>query len=183
MKPLYQRHHRTPLKGISNTSLRRDWAGIVSIRPQHGAQASGASILDVDPSPAPLNKARASFTPLVSYIYLSARFCLAFIQNSDAMRFRAALPLIIFCLTCSLSCQREVLPRGLPADSCPHGRGRYLVEGVTMCFGCHSDLDWTVAGGPPTKYLIGAGHRYADEGAPWAASGLHSPGHEVCQPT
>src|SRR3954454_17989872 len=44
-------------------------------------------------------------------------------------------------------------------------RGEYLVNGVTPCFGCHSDVDWKNERIPDeTK---GAGHDLSDEGQNW----------------
>ena len=36
-------------------------------------------------------------------------------------------------------------------------RGRYLAEGVTQCFMCHSERDWTLPGAPPKAGRKGAG--------------------------
>lgn len=46
-------------------------------------------------------------------------------------------------------------------------RGKYLVEGVTRCFGCHSDPDWSKPGAPPIAGREAAGHIWADQDLPW----------------
>jgi cytochrome c len=46
-------------------------------------------------------------------------------------------------------------------------RGKYLVDGVTGCFGCHSDADWSKPGAPPIAGREGAGHIWADQDLPW----------------
>lgn len=46
-------------------------------------------------------------------------------------------------------------------------RGKYLVDGVTGCFECHSDPDWSKPGAPPLAGREGAGHIWADQDLPW----------------
>ena len=46
-------------------------------------------------------------------------------------------------------------------------RGKYLVDGVTACFGCHSDLDWSKPGAPPVAGREGSGHIWSDQMMPW----------------
>jgi mono/diheme cytochrome c family protein len=46
-------------------------------------------------------------------------------------------------------------------------RGKYLVDGVMGCVGCHSDLDWSKPGAPPMAGREGAGHIWSDQELPW----------------
>ena len=46
-------------------------------------------------------------------------------------------------------------------------RGKYLVDGVNGCFGCHSDLDWSKPGAPPVAGHEGSGHIWSDQMMPW----------------
>lgn len=46
-------------------------------------------------------------------------------------------------------------------------QGKYLVEGVMGCFGCHTDADWSKPGAPPTAGREGSGHVFSDQGLPW----------------
>ncbi len=41
-------------------------------------------------------------------------------------------------------------------------RGKYLVNGVLQCFGCHSDLDWTKRPALPYPGKAGGGHVFDD---------------------
>ncbi len=46
-------------------------------------------------------------------------------------------------------------------------RGKYLVEGVAGCFGCHTDADWSKPGAPAMARREGSGHIWADQNLPW----------------
>jgi mono/diheme cytochrome c family protein len=46
-------------------------------------------------------------------------------------------------------------------------RGKYLVDGVAGCFGCHTDQDWSKPGAPPVAGREGSGHTWADQDLPW----------------
>lgn len=46
-------------------------------------------------------------------------------------------------------------------------RGKYLVDGVMGCFGCHTDADWSKPGAPPMAGREGSGHIFADQDLPW----------------
>jgi hypothetical protein len=46
-------------------------------------------------------------------------------------------------------------------------RGKYLVDGVMGCFGCHTDVDWSKPGAPPVAGKEGSGHAWADQDMPW----------------
>jgi mono/diheme cytochrome c family protein len=46
-------------------------------------------------------------------------------------------------------------------------RGKYLVDGVMGCFGCHTDQDWSKPGAPPVAGREGSGHIWSDQEMPW----------------
>jgi mono/diheme cytochrome c family protein len=46
-------------------------------------------------------------------------------------------------------------------------RGKYLVDGVMGCFGCHTDADWSKPGAPPIGGREGSGHVFSDQDLPW----------------
>jgi mono/diheme cytochrome c family protein len=46
-------------------------------------------------------------------------------------------------------------------------RGKYLVEDVMGCFGCHTDADWSKPGAPPIAGREGSGHIFSDQNLPW----------------
>jgi mono/diheme cytochrome c family protein len=58
-------------------------------------------------------------------------------------------------------------------------RGKYLVESVNGCFGCHSDADWTKPGAPPMAGREGSGHIWADQDMPWLVSANITPDKET----
>lgn len=58
-------------------------------------------------------------------------------------------------------------------------RGKYLVDGVTRCFGCHSDPDWSKPGAPPLAGREGAGHIWADQDQPWLVAPNITPDKET----
>ncbi|HEU5235911.1 MAG TPA: hypothetical protein VFU37_02150, partial [Pyrinomonadaceae bacterium] len=58
-------------------------------------------------------------------------------------------------------------------------RGKYLVDGVTGCFGCHSDLDWSKPGAPPIAGREGAGHIWSDQDMPWLVAPNITPDNET----
>lgn len=58
-------------------------------------------------------------------------------------------------------------------------RGKYLVDGVTGCFGCHSDPDWSKPGTPPIAGREGAGHIWADQDLPWLVAPNITPDKET----
>lgn len=49
-------------------------------------------------------------------------------------------------------------------------RGRYLVESVARCPYCHSELDWSSPGAPPTNGKALAGRVWTPYGFPWLVS-------------
>src|SRR5215813_5900665 len=58
-------------------------------------------------------------------------------------------------------------------------RGKYLVDGVTGCFGCHSDPDWSRPGAPPIAGREGAGHIWSDQDLPWLVAPNITPDKET----
>lgn len=58
-------------------------------------------------------------------------------------------------------------------------RGKYLVDAVTGCFGCHSDADWSKPGAPPITGREGAGHIWADQDMPWLVASNITPDKET----
>jgi mono/diheme cytochrome c family protein len=58
-------------------------------------------------------------------------------------------------------------------------RGRYLVEGVNGCFGCHTDQDWSKPGAPPFAGREGSGHIWADQDLPWLVAPNITPDKET----
>ncbi len=58
-------------------------------------------------------------------------------------------------------------------------RGKYLVEGVNGCFGCHTDLDWSKPGAPPLAGKEGSGHIWSDQMMPWLIAPNITPDKET----
>jgi mono/diheme cytochrome c family protein len=58
-------------------------------------------------------------------------------------------------------------------------RGRYLVEGVTHCFFCHSEIDWKTRGGPALPGTKGGGHHFVPEGLPFLVAPNITPDRET----
>src|SRR5438552_1778640 len=58
-------------------------------------------------------------------------------------------------------------------------RGKYLVDGVIGCFGCHTDLDWSKPGAPPIAGKEGSGHVWADQDQPWLIAPNITPDQET----
>jgi len=58
-------------------------------------------------------------------------------------------------------------------------RGRYLVDGVNGCFGCHTDQDWSKPGAPPVAGREGSGHVWADQDLPWLVAPNITPDKET----
>ncbi|HKP35560.1 MAG TPA: cytochrome c [Pyrinomonadaceae bacterium] len=58
-------------------------------------------------------------------------------------------------------------------------RGKYLVDSVNGCFGCHSDADWSKPGAPPKAGREGAGHSWADQNMPWLVAPNITPDKET----
>src|ERR1700704_3769554 len=58
-------------------------------------------------------------------------------------------------------------------------RGKYLVDSVMGCLGCHSDPDFSKAGAPPIPNRLGAGLRWADADLPWVIAPNITPDKET----
>ena len=63
--------------------------------------------------------------------------------------------------------KRALTDRKFEASAARLERGRYLVDGVNGCFGCHTDQDWSKPGAPPVAGREGSGHVWADQDLPW----------------
>lgn len=58
-------------------------------------------------------------------------------------------------------------------------RGKYLVDGVNGCFGCHTDQDWSKPGAPPVAGKEGSGHIWSDQEMPWLVAPNITPDKET----
>ena len=58
-------------------------------------------------------------------------------------------------------------------------RGKYLVDGVMGCLGCHTDPDWSKPGAPPVAGREGSGHIWADQNLPWLVAPNITPDKET----
>src|SRR4030095_9478485 len=58
-------------------------------------------------------------------------------------------------------------------------RGKYLVDGIIGCFGCHTDQDWSKPGAPPVAGKEGSGHVWADQDLPWLIAPNITPDKET----
>lgn len=58
-------------------------------------------------------------------------------------------------------------------------RGKYLVDSVTGCLGCHSEADLTRPGAPPIESKLGAGARWTDAEMPWLVAPNITPDKET----
>src|SRR5215467_11117552 len=63
--------------------------------------------------------------------------------------------------------KRALTGRRFEVTSARLERGRYLVDSVNGCFGCHTDQDWSKPGAPPVAGKEGSGHIWADQDLPW----------------
>ena len=75
--------------------------------------------------------------------------------------------------------KRALTDRKFEATSARLERGRYLVEGVNGCFGCHTDQDWSKPGAPPVAGREGSGHVWADQDLPWLTAPNITPDKET----
>ena len=75
--------------------------------------------------------------------------------------------------------KRAVTDRKFEATEARLLRGKYLVDAVTGCFGCHSDPDWSKPGAPPVAGREGAGHVWADQDLPWLVAPNLTPDKET----
>jgi cytochrome c553 len=58
-------------------------------------------------------------------------------------------------------------------------RGKYLVEGVNGCLGCHSEIDAKTPALPPIAGREGAGRAWTEEGMPWLVAPNITPDPET----
>src|ERR1041385_5250778 len=58
-------------------------------------------------------------------------------------------------------------------------RGKYLVNAVAGCLGCHTDADWSKPGAPPVEAKLGSGHVWSDQKMPWLVAPNITPDKET----
>lgn len=75
--------------------------------------------------------------------------------------------------------KRALTDRKFEATQARLIRGKYLVDGVIGCFGCHSDPDWSKPGAPPLAGREAAGHVWADQDLPWLVAPNITPDKET----
>jgi mono/diheme cytochrome c family protein len=75
--------------------------------------------------------------------------------------------------------QRALTDRKFEVTPARLERGRYLVDGVNGCFGCHTDQDWSKPGAPPVAGREGSGHIWADQDLPWLVAPNITPDKET----
>src|SRR3954447_26961129 len=75
--------------------------------------------------------------------------------------------------------KRALSDRKFAANPARLERGRYLVDGVNGCFGCHTDQDWSKPGAPPVAGREGSGHNWADQNFPWLVAPNITPDKET----
>src|SRR5437773_12298986 len=62
---------------------------------------------------------------------------------------------------------RKLTDRRFEVTTARLERGRYLVDAVTGCLGCHSEADFSKPGAPPIPGKLGAGVIWTDPHLPW----------------
>ena len=75
--------------------------------------------------------------------------------------------------------KRALTDRKFEATPQRLARGKYLVEGVTGCFGCHTEADWSKPGAPPIAGREGSGRAWADQNLPWLIAPNITPDKET----
>src|SRR5712691_8129993 len=75
--------------------------------------------------------------------------------------------------------QRAVTDRRFEATPQRLARGKYLVDSVAGCFGCHTDADWSKPGAPPIAGREGSGHVWSDQELPWLVAPNITPDKET----
>jgi len=75
--------------------------------------------------------------------------------------------------------KRALTDRKFEATPQRLARGKYLVEGVMGCFGCHTDQDWSKPGAPPVAGKEGSGHAWSDQDMPWLVAPNITPDKET----
>jgi len=76
--------------------------------------------------------------------------------------------------------KRAVTDRQFEATPQRLARGKYLVDGVMDCFGCHTDQDWSKPGAPPVAGKEGSGHVWSDQDRAWLVAPNITPDKETC---
>jgi mono/diheme cytochrome c family protein len=86
----------------------------------------------------------------------------------------AVVVLLLGAITATIGWRPFLGPRARPLterrfESTPErlARGKYMVESVTGCVYCHSELDWKSRGFPVKAGTEGGGRSWADEGLPF----------------
>ncbi|HMJ24195.1 MAG TPA: c-type cytochrome, partial [Pyrinomonadaceae bacterium] len=75
--------------------------------------------------------------------------------------------------------KRALTDRKFEATPQRLARGKYLVDGVMGCFGCHTDQDWSKPGAPPVAGKEGSGHVWSDQDKPWLIAPNITPDKET----
>ncbi len=75
--------------------------------------------------------------------------------------------------------KRALTDRRFEATPQRLARGKYLVDGVMGCFGCHTDADWSRPGAPPIAGKEGSGHVWSDQDLPWLIAPNITPDKET----
>jgi mono/diheme cytochrome c family protein len=75
--------------------------------------------------------------------------------------------------------KRALTDRKFEATPQRLARGKYLVDGVLGCFGCHTDADWSKPGAPPFAGREGSGHIWSDQDLPWLVAPNITPDKET----
>jgi mono/diheme cytochrome c family protein len=75
--------------------------------------------------------------------------------------------------------KRALTDRKFEATQQRLARGKYLVEGVIGCVGCHTDQDWSKPGAPPVAGKEGSGHVWSDQDMPWLIAPNITPDKET----
>ena len=75
--------------------------------------------------------------------------------------------------------KRTLTDRKFEATPQRLARGKYLVDGVMGCFGCHTDADWSKPGAPPVAGKEGSGHVWSDQYLPWLIAPNITPDKET----
>lgn len=74
---------------------------------------------------------------------------------------------------------RSVTDRHFESTPARLARGKYLVDAVAGCLGCHSPADFKSPGAPPIEGKLGAGTVWADKQLPWLVAPNISPDKET----